>query len=143
MDSNPTVNRYLRDKTMDHIDHALGRPIWPLRESYRNCFATDIRTNLAAEFQESPHWELGSVDQNGMGFFYVTQAGREALAAHLDGLDVGERHRAYVVDYAGYSSVVPAKSRAHARYSKWLDISDCCADLTFGDFIKNSSVRVA
>lgn len=35
---NPTVNRYLKDKAMDHIDHALGRPVDPLRESYRNHF---------------------------------------------------------------------------------------------------------
>lgn len=28
------VNRYLKDKAMDHIDHALGRPVDPMDETY-------------------------------------------------------------------------------------------------------------
>ena len=30
-----SVNRYLEDKGMDRIDHALGRPVDPMRETYR------------------------------------------------------------------------------------------------------------
>jgi hypothetical protein len=140
---NPSVNRYLSDNAMDHIDHALGRPIWPLRESYRNYFATDVRSDLASAFNASFHWELRNVTPDAMAFYSVTDAGRNALADYLDGLDVGERHQAYAVTFEGQTCVVPAKSRAHARYSEWLSISDCFCDLTFADFIKRSQVRNA
>ena len=36
-----TVNRYLADPAMDDVDHALGRPLDPMRESYRNRYAVD------------------------------------------------------------------------------------------------------
>lgn len=140
MTENPTVNRYLRDKSMDHIDHALGRPVWPLRETYRNHFATTSADSMG--FEDNPHWEFCGA-QDRMAFYAVTDAGRKALADHLDTLDVGERHRAYVVTYEGYDVIVPAKSRSHARYANWLRISDCFSELTFGEFIKNSRVRLA
>lgn len=139
---NPSVNRWLKDKAMDHIDHALGRPVWPRRKTYRNHFSTDAGGPTAAAFESSPYWRKYGQHRD-MAFFLVTSAGREALAAHLDGLDVGERHRAYEVTYEGQSRIVPAKSRSHARYSEYLTISDCFSELTFGEFIKHSSVRLA
>lgn len=139
---NPTVNRWLKDKAMDRIDHALGRPVWPLRESHRNHYATCIDSETAKDFDASPFWER--IPASGtMAFYGVTDAGRQALANHLETLDVGERRRAYVVTYEGCSRVVPARSRAHARYAEYLTISDCFSELTFGEFIRNSSVRVA
>lgn len=142
MTENPSVNRWLKDKAMDHIDHAIGRPVWPLRETYRNHFATDATGTIAIDFAFSPYW--ARVGQQGdMAFFAVTTAGRKALAAYLDGMDVGERQRAYVVTYEGHSRIVSAKSRSHARYSEYLTISDCFSELTFGEFIKHSSVRLA
>lgn len=140
MNENPTVNRYLRDKAMDRIDHALGRPVWPLRETYRNHFATT--SAVAMDFEDNSHWEFCGA-QGRMAFYAVTDAGRQALAGYLETLDVGERTRAYVVTYEGYEVIVPAKSRAHARYTNWLRISDSFSELTFGEFIKNSSVRLA
>lgn len=139
---NPSVNRYLKDKAMDHIDHALGRPVWPLRETYRNHFATAATGTKAAEFTASPNWELMG-QRDDMAFFAVTDLGRNALADHLDRLNASERHRAYVVTFEGLSCIVPAKSRSSARYSEYLAFSDCRSDLTFGYFIKNSSVRLA
>lgn len=142
MRDNPVVNRYLKDKAMDRIDHALGRPIWPLRETYRNHYATGASGPLASEFMSSLSWKrIGQRDD--MAFFAVTETGRQALTEHLARLDAGERHRAYIVTYEGYETVVPAKSRSHARYSHYLTVSDCFAELTFSDFIKASSVRVA
>lgn len=142
MANNPAVNRYLKDKMMDRIDHALGRPIWPLRETYRNYYATGASGPLASEFMSSPNWErLGQRDD--MAFFAVTETGKQALTEHLARLDAGERHRAYIVTFESYKTIVPAKSRAHARYSQWLTIRDVYSELTFGEFIKDSSVRVA
>lgn len=142
MRDNPVVNRYLKDKAMDRIDHALGRPTWPLRETYRNHYATNASGPLAREFISSPNWEpLGQRDD--MAFFAVTETGRQVLTEHLARLDAGERDRAYIVTFQSYRTIVPAKSRAHARYSQWLSIRDVYSELTFGEFIKDSSVRVA
>lgn len=142
MTNNPAVNRYLKDEDMDRIDHALGRPVWPLRETYRNHYATDASGTLAVDFAFSSHWEK-SGQRGDMAFFTVTEAGRKALSDYLDELDIGERHRAYIVTFEGHDDIIPAKSRAHARYANWLQISDCFAELTFGEFIKSSSVRLA
>lgn len=140
MNSNPTVDRYLRDKAMDCIDHALGRPVWPLLETYRNHFATTSADAMG--FESNPHWEFyGAHDR--MAFYSVTYAGRQALADYLDRLGIDEQRRAYLVTYEGCETIVPARSRSHARYSHYLTISDCFSELTFGDFIKASSVRLA
>lgn len=139
---NPKVNRHLKDKAMDHIDHALGRPVWPHRGSYRNHFAIDACSDIAASFDASPHWRKGNSNGD-MAFYYVTDAGRQALSDYLDSLDIGERYRAYVVTFEGQSWTTAAKSRAHARYVEWLKVSDCNFELAFGDFIKRSTVRLA
>lgn len=140
MKGNPHVNRWLRDKAMDRIDHALGRPVWPLRGSYRNHYATDANGSLAIDFGFSPHWEFigGSGD---MAYFGVTHAGRQALCEHLS--VIGEPHRAFAVTYEGFTTIVAAPSRAAARYREFLAISDCCCDLTFGEFMRASIVRAA
>jgi hypothetical protein len=140
MSENPPVNRDLKDKAMDRIDHALGRPIWPLRETYRNHYATTSAD--AMDFEANPHWAFCGA-QDRMAFYAVTDAGRQALTAYLETLEVGERTRAYVVTYEGYETIVPAKSRSHARYANWLRISDSFTELTFGEFVKNAKVRLA
>lgn len=43
MSENLRVDRYLENQAMDHIDHALGRPLDPLGETYRNFYATGSR----------------------------------------------------------------------------------------------------
>lgn len=142
MIENPHVNRYLKDKAMDLIDHALGRPLWPLRESYRNYYAVDFNTLPAIDFACSPHWQERNRHAD-MAWFSVTQAGRVALAAYLGNLPSEIRWRGFTVTFEGYSDIVSARSRAKARYRKWLDISDAYPDLSFGEFARRATVRPA
>lgn len=140
MNGNPPVNRYLADKTFDHIDHAIGRPMWPLRESHRNYFATDEDSSHAKAFAASPHWELSGV-QNGMAYYHVTDAGRAALASHL--AEIGSEWRPYLVTYRGFERTVPAKSPSQARYKYYADLRDVAPDLEFVDFAGEARVRLA
>lgn len=144
MTSNPSVNRYLKDKAFDHIDHALGRPVNPLAESYRNYFATSADSAEAKAFEASDYWERGGIG-NGMAYYNVTQAGRLALRAHLESqaVTMGKPWRAYVVSFNGYSDTIPAKSRGQARYLRFLNISDIYPSLKFGEFCREASVRVS
>ncbi|MDE3771555.1 hypothetical protein I7G86_07395 [Sinorhizobium meliloti] len=138
--NNPRVNRYLKDKAMDHIDHALGRPVDPLGETYRNHFATGADGKDAKQFAASPNWEkLGRRDD--MAFFAVTDAGRKALADHLK--KIGDPWKAYEVSFNGYTSIVSAKSSGNAKYQKYLDVSDCYSELKFVDFARQAKVRKA
>ena len=130
------INRYLTDKSMDHIDHALGRPLDPTAETYRNFFATD--GSLADEFAASPHWEEGKRG-NGMRYFRVTDEGRKALASHLR--EIGDAHRAFEVKFEGYTRTVIATTRSKARYSYFLDISDSFPELEFKDYCRRVSVQ--
>lgn len=137
-DRNPTANRYLKDKAMDRIDHALGRPLDPMGRTYRDHYATHSAERIA-ELGASPLWHPGG-QVNGMQFFHVTQAGREALANHLR--EIGDPHRAYRVRLGGDEWTLVARSRGKARYQAYLNLSDCCPDLTFGDFCRRASVRL-
>jgi len=136
INDNPKVNRYLKDKSIDLIDHALGRPTFPLKETYRNYFAIGADSNLAKEFSKSLHWKKAG--QNGdMAFFAVTELGRHALADHLKRLP---DNKIFVVSYWKWSKIVTAKSRAAARYDVFREVSDC-GDISFSEFLKVSSVR--
>ncbi len=136
---NPSVNRYLDDKAIDHIDHALGRPVWPQRESYRNYFSVPTDSDIERAFEASPHWTLRNIAGD-MAWYSVTDAGRKALADHL--ATVGSA-RAYVVRYQGHDRIVPASSPSKARYSYFLEVRDCLGDLSFFDFSKSTTVRLA
>ncbi|TIL54347.1 hypothetical protein [Mesorhizobium sp.] len=140
MTDNPTVNRYLEDKAMDHIDHALGRPIWPLRETYRNYFATDANGALAMQFEASPHWTK-SGQRDDMAFYRVTNQGREALADHI--ASQPDPWQPYLVTFEGHTSIVPERTGAKAKYAYYLIVSDSWSELTFGTFCKRSTVRRA
>lgn len=132
-----SINRSLDDKAMDNIDHALGRPLDPMSKSYRNFYMTD--GELAEQMASSPFWYEGR--RNGdLRAFAVTAEGRKALAAHLR--DIGDRHRAYAVDFDGHVDTVVATSRNKARYSRYLDIADFMPDLKFKDFCRRVSVRL-
>lgn len=137
---NPSVNRYLKDKAMDLIDHALGRPVWPLRETYRNHFATVIDGVTAKAFDASPFWERIPASGS-MAFYRVADAGRAALDRHLAALE--RPWRAYAVYYEGQCWIEPAKSRGNVRYRAWLKISDLYSELTFAGFCRASKVRIA
>lgn len=136
------VNRYLEDKAMDHIDHALGRPVDPMIETYRNHFAVDADSKTAKAFEASPFWRRnGKGAPGGMAFYHVTDEGRQALAQHLKA--IGDKHRIFNVTFDGHTQPVVAESASKARYSLWLDISDCFADLSFKKFCQSVTVRVA
>lgn len=136
------VNRSLKDKAMDHIDHALGRPVDPAGETYRNHFATDADSKEGKAFAASPYWDRHpSAEPGRMTFFFVNQAGREALKQHLKA--IGDKHRIFNVTFDGHTSPVVAESASKARYSLWLDISDCFCDLTFKKFCQSATVRIA
>ena len=55
----------------------------------------------------------------------------------------GDKHRLYDVTYEGQTQSVVALSAAKAKYSLWLDISDCFCDLTFGKFCRSATVKIA
>lgn len=135
-----TVDRYLKNKAFDHIDHAIGRPVDPLVESHRNYFATDKDSEIARGFAASPFWALNGI-RDDMAYYRVTSAGREALVKHLK--EIGDKHRLYDVTYQGQTQSIAAVSASKAKYRIWLDISDCFCDLTFGAFTRLSSVRLA
>lgn len=138
MTDNPSVNRCLKDVSFDHIDHALGRPTWPMRESYRNYFATPADSDDARAFEASPHWQRGGTAPGGLTAYRVTPAGRVALERHLKALGT---HNRFAVSFEGHERVVSAEAAGKARYSRWLDLVDCVPDLTFGEFQRRASVR--
>lgn len=134
------VNRYLKDKPMDHIDHALGRPVDPREKTYRNYFYVVGDTQLRRDMTSSPHWQSDGKAGDGE-YFSVTDEGRAALAEHLKA--IGDKHRLWIVSYAGYQMEVVATTAAKARYSTWLNISDTDDSLTFGQFQRDSKVAAA
>jgi len=135
-----TADRYLKDKSFDRIDHALGRPVDPMAETYRDYFAVNAGSSMVAAFDASPHWRRGD-DGGGVVFFHVTDEGRKALAVHLK--TVGDPWRAYEVTFKGFTDLVTGKSHGDAKYSHFLDVSDCDPDLTFGEYLKGARVRLA
>ncbi len=132
------VNRSLADKRMDNIDHALGRPLDPTAETYRNFYTTGAA--LADEMAASPFWIEGRRGKD-MRCFSVTDEGRKALADHLR--EIGDRHRAYAVTFDGHEQSVIAVSAGKARYDYFLTIRDVIPDLRFKDYCRRTSVRRA
>lgn len=133
------VNRCLDDEMMDKIDHALGRPVNPLRESYRNRYCTDPKKG-AAMFA-SGYFSMHRGPNGDDVTMVVSNAGRRALADHLR--KIQDPHRLFVVSFEGYELNQVAKTHGEARYRKWRSISDTDADLHFIDFCRRSSVRLA
>ncbi len=131
------INRHLADEAMNAIDHALGRPLDPLAETYRNYYAAPV--DLAAEFARTPHWEVGPPMTGGLIPCVVTDGGRRALADHL--VEIGDAHRAYAITFDGHTITVVGTSASKARYSYFLDIRDCVPGITFGEFCRRSRVR--
>lgn len=134
------ANRYLKDKAMDHLDHALGRPVDPLGETYRNYFYVVGDTELRRYMAGSPHWQSEGDVTDGE-YFSVTDVGRRALAAHLR--EIGDKNRKWIVSWQGYEMAQVASTASKARYAKWLSISDTDDSLSFGKFQRESRVRAA
>ncbi|RVO30333.1 hypothetical protein [Sinorhizobium meliloti] len=137
MISNPRVNRYLKDKAMDHIDHALGRPVDPTGETYRNHFATGVDSQEAKAFGASENWELDGLVR-GMAYFSVTGAGRKALADHLKA--IGDPWRPYAVEWNEETCIYAATSESDAKKRAYSSASDVFSDLTFRKFDREASV---
>ncbi|MBS1164168.1 MAG: hypothetical protein H6R00_193 [Proteobacteria bacterium] len=133
MSENLRVDRYLENQEMDHIDHALGRPLDPLGETYRNYYATGSQ-----RFDGNPHWTLVEVSKGGTRIYSVTDEGRQALAEYLKAS--GSKHRAFLVtveiDGVVDERPVVAKDEAEACYGRYLDIIDALPDLTFDEFCR-------
>ncbi|MFG1462323.1 hypothetical protein V5F77_05430 [Xanthobacter sp. DSM 24535] len=137
--TNPSVNRYLEDEAMDHIDHALGRPVDPMGDTYRNHFV--VGGVGAKAFAASPYWEEVHRGGTEMSSFRVTDAGRAALAAYLKTLP--HQHKKWEVSFDGHTWISAAPTAAKAKYQEYLEVCDCCPDLTFGDFCRGTRVRRA
>lgn len=137
MTDSPSVNRCLKDKSMDNIDHALGRPFDPLAETYRSHFV--CVGALADEMAASPYWSEANTLTGGQRAFLVTHAGREALSAHLKALP--NPLRKYEIVFDGITSFHVAASAGKAKYQCWLSVSDCIPDLTFFGFCFSAKVR--
>ena len=135
------VNRYLKDKPMDRIDHALGRPADPMAESCRNYFCANENSPEAEEFRASPNWTARG-ERGGYEYFSVSREGRAALAAHLRA--IGDENRLFnpVVDGVAMSPVV-AGSHSAARYKVFMALSDA-RSISFREFCDlKVSVRLA
>lgn len=138
------VNRSLADKAMDRIDHALGRPVNPLSETYRNHYAANEASAAADQMSASPHWReivLPKAQRGDLRFFEVTEAGRFALRDHLR--QIGDRNRLWNITYGGFEMTEAAQTASKARYAKWLSLSDVMPDLTFKQFASEARVRRA
>jgi hypothetical protein len=140
---NPSINRGLKDQSFNQIDHALGRPLYPLRETNRNFFGTSDDT-LAASFIESGHW-----NDHGTRFeervFSVNADGRAALAAHLK--EIKDPHRGFFVSFdlngARHEDFVVAKSAAAAKWDTVEALRDSCQNYRPQEFFKTARVQVA
>lgn len=137
--NNPRVNRYLKDKAFDHMDHALGRHFDPAGETFRNYFATEAGGVLAQQFDASPWWALSGV-RHDMAYYHVTDAGIAALKEHLA---ENAPIKAFVVSFNGYSETVTAKTASAAKYDYWVCVSDVYCDLKFIEFARQARVRRA
>jgi hypothetical protein len=126
MSSNLLINRALGDRHMDDLDHALGRPAFPMLDGSRNHFAVDQSSPAAVAMLESPCWAHSGA-RFGMDYFSVTPEGRAALDRYLDhsGLRYGAPNlRPYKVTYAGHERTVIASSPSRAKYQYFCQVSD-------------------
>lgn len=132
------VNRYIKDKPdLDDVDHALGRPLRP-HDTYRNHYATCC-PNQKAKMRASDWWdERGTRD--GMTWFFVSDAGRDALAEELG--DHARYGRMYEVSRPGEweGGLIMAKSRSAARYAAYQQAD---VDWSFMDYCRGLRVRLA
>ena len=137
------VNRQIKGcPALDDLDHALGRPHDPFN-TYRDHYATSctdmINVMKASDWWEGPHYSAHNTEER-MAFFYVSDAGREALAMELQ--DVTKYGRTYSVSRDQYPGemLVNARSRSAARYAAY-----CQADVdwSFMEFCEGLRVRLA
>ena len=139
MTENPYVERFLDDPMLDDVDHALGRPLWPLRETKRNYFGFPAHSDVVDEFDASPYWRRTGL-RDEMVFYDVTDVGRQAL---VDYLSEHEKHVGYEVTWNGVSEVFSATSSSQAKYLCFLNVRNAFSNVKFVDFVRNARVRKA
>lgn len=145
--TNPSVNRSLKDKAMDYIDHALGRPADPMGESYRNYFSIGKASEIAVQMRASGHWTEYSGYSDRDATFCVNKTGRKALARHLKEIGDPNRHFKVSIKLGGHSSQdmdIVATTHSQARWRAFVALRDCY-EMTFLDFVENHlcGVRLA
>lgn len=132
------VNRQMKDKPdLDEVDHALGRPFRP-HDTYRSHYATSC-PDQKAKMRASDWWEEG-VTRGGMTWFYVSDAGRDALAEELK--DQARYGRLYEVSRPGEwdGGLVVASSPSAARYAAYLKAD---VDWPFMEYCRGLRIRLA
>lgn len=130
------ANRYLEDPEMDDIDHALGRPVDPLGETYRDHYSVDRGSDQATRMRASPWWsEVPLTNAPRLSLFQVTNEGRQALVGHL--ASINDPWRTYRVtlccDGDEVSIDLAAKSASQARYHLYLELE---WDVPFVQFLR-------
>lgn len=133
-----TVNRSLDDKAMDAIDHALGRPLDPLKSTYRARYVVTDNSPEATAMRASPWWTEIHETGHGLTLFHVTQEGREALAAHLR--EIGDPWRCFEIKWAGTTFKYVAKSAKDALEKGFDDAYDFFETNRF-DYMGKAIVR--
>ncbi len=101
------------------LQHALGRDEYGRGADYRNHYCAggaDVAICREAVSQGLMREHAGREISGGDPIFTVTDAGKAYIAEH--------------------SPAPPKVSRGKARYLKWLQVSDCCPDLKFGEWLK-------
>lgn len=131
-------NRHLDCKSMDALDHALGRPTNPHSEGTRNFFGVEIGCDDAAAMKADPYW-THTRDFMGTSGFAVSAEGKAALYAYLK--DNWTPPRCYEVSWGGSLRTIEAKTRGKAKYIAWLELD--FIDLKFGEFARDASARLA
>ena len=132
--NNHSVNRRIDDPDMLRIYHALGRPLDPMQDTYRDYFAENAGTVLADKMRASRHWD-GGTTRGDLVYFHVTAAGREALAAYLK--TTGDRWRRFVIRWQNFPIEICERTRGKAMYAAWLQVRDCYS-VTFGEFVSQA-----
>jgi len=101
------------------LQHALGRDQYGHGTDYRNHFVAggdDLALCRDAVTQGLMVEHAARAISGGDPIFTVTDAGKAYIAEH--------------------SPKPPKVSRGKARYLKWLEVSECYPDMTFGDWLK-------
>lgn len=134
--NNPSTHKSLKNPDMDDLYHALGRPVDPLMESYRNrYFAPDV---MIDELTASPFWHRFD-DTN---YFEVSAAGRKALDGYL--ASISDPTRVWEVrlnDHDGsYVSSYAADSREQAVHHAIASLQDS-GYLSVSEFIRHTEIR--
>jgi hypothetical protein len=137
------INRSLKDKMFDRIDHALGRPVDPVSKTYRNFFSTDPNSEIGRMLEASGYWDLSYGLDGTVAGFCVNSFGREALKQHLS--EVGDKHREYEiflddrklgVNPSDEPMAVIAESASKAKAAAYREFSDIFSEVTFKEFME-------